>query len=103
MCRYILAIFIPSATWETATGYYSQAWKYPGLFTNRILHFVERYINYTAEVFEMKKLLAIFTLVLVNACNFYAEQAIRGEKIIKSTNPSVKFNMTISQGVKIKK
>ncbi len=51
----------------------------------------------------MKKLLAIFTLVLVNACNFYAEQAIRGEKIIKSTNPSVKFNMTISQGVKIKK
>ena len=51
----------------------------------------------------MKKLLAIFTLVLVNACNFYAEQAIRGEKITKSTNPSVKFNMTISQGVKIKK
>ena len=51
----------------------------------------------------MKKLLAIFTLVLVNGCNFYAEQAIRGEKIIKSNNPSVKFKMTISQGVKIKK
>jgi phosphopantetheinyl transferase len=98
-----LAIFIPSATWKNATGYYSEARKYPSLLSNRILHFVELYINYTAEVFEMKKLLAIFTLVLVNGCNFYAEQAIRGEKIIKSNNPSVKFNMSISQGVKIKK
>ena len=51
----------------------------------------------------MKKLLAIFTLMLVNGCNFYAEQAIRGEKIIKANNPSVTFNMSISQGVKIKK
>ncbi len=51
----------------------------------------------------MKKLLLIFTLVLVNGCNFYAEQAIKGEKIIKSDNPIVKFNMTVSQGVKIKK
>ena len=49
----------------------------------------------------MKKLLAIFTLVLVNGCNFYAEQAIKGEKIIKSNNPSVKFNMTVIQGVKL--
>ena len=68
-----------------------------------ILNFVECYINYTAKVFEMEKLLLIFTLVLVNGCNFYAEQAIKGEKIIKSNNPSVKFNMTVSQGVKIKK
>ena len=60
-------------------------------------------IKYTAKVFEMEKLLLIFTLVLVNGCNFYAEQAIKGEKIIKSNNPSVKFNMTVSQGVKIKK
>ena len=51
----------------------------------------------------MKTLLLIFTLVLVNGCNFYAEQAIKGEKIIKSDNPIVKFNMTVSQGVKIKK
>jgi len=51
----------------------------------------------------MKKLLLIYTLVLVNGCNFYAEQAIKGEKIIKSDNPIVKFNMTVSQGVKIKK
>ena len=51
----------------------------------------------------MKKLLLIFTLVLVNGCNFYAEQAIKGETIIKSDNPIVKFNMTVSQGVKIKK
>ena len=51
----------------------------------------------------MKKLLLIFTLVLVNGCNFYAEQAIKGEKIIKSDSPIVKFNMTVSQGVKIKK
>ena len=51
----------------------------------------------------MEKLLLIFTLVLANGCNFYAEQAIKGEKIIKSNNPSVKFNMTVSQGVKIKK
>ena len=51
----------------------------------------------------MKKLLLIFTLVLVNGCNFYAEQAIKGEKIIKSNSPSVKVNMTVSQGVKIKK
>ena len=65
--------------------------------------FFECYINYTAKVFEMEKLLLIFTLVLVNGCNFYAEQAIKGEKIIKSNNPSVKFNMTVSQGVKIKK
>ena len=60
-------------------------------------------IKHTAKVFEMEKLLLIFTLVLVNGCNFYAEQAIKGEKIIKSNNPSVKFNMTVSQGVKIKK
>ena len=51
----------------------------------------------------MEKLLLIFTMVLVNGCNFYAEQAIKGEKIIKSDNPIVKFNMTVSQGVKIKK
>ena len=51
----------------------------------------------------MEKLLLIFTLVLVNGCNFYAEQAIKGEKIIKSDNPIVKFNMTVSQGVKIKR
>ena len=51
----------------------------------------------------MEKLLLMFTLVLVNGCNFYAEQAIKGEKIIKSDNPIVKFNMTVSQGVKIKK
>ena len=59
--------------------------------------------NYTARVIEMEKLLLMFTLVLVNGCNFYAEQAIKGEKIIKANNPSVKFNMTVSQGVKIKK
>jgi len=51
----------------------------------------------------MEKLLLIFTLVLVKGCNFDAEQAIKGEKIIKANNPSVKFNMTVSQGVKIKK
>ena len=51
----------------------------------------------------MEKLLLIFTLVLVNGCNFYAEQAIKGKKTIKSDNPIVKFNMTVSQGVKIKK
>ena len=50
----------------------------------------------------MEKLLLIFTLVLVNGCNFYAEQAIKGEKIIKSDNPIVKFNMTVSQVVRIK-
>ena len=51
----------------------------------------------------MEKLLLIFTLVLVNGCNFYAEQSIGGEQVLKYTNPSVKFNMTVSQGVKIKK
>ena len=60
-------------------------------------------VGLSPKVFEMEKLLLIFTLVLVNGCNFYAEQAIKGEKIIKSNNPSVKFNMTVSQGVKIKK
>jgi len=49
------------------------------------------------------KQLAILALLLVNGCNFYAEQAIRGEQVLKSSNPSVKFNMTVSQGVKIKK
>ena len=59
--------------------------------------------DYTARVIEMEKLQLILTLVLVNGCNVYAEQAIKGEKNIKSNNPSVKFNMTLSQGVKIKK
>ena len=31
------------------------------------------------------------------------QEIINYEKIIKSNNPSVKFNMTVSQGVKIKK
>ena len=99
----ILAICILSTPWPTDTGHQSQVRKYPNLLTNRILNFVECYINYPARVFEMKKLLAIFTLVLVHGCNFYAEQAIKGEKVIKSNNPSVKFNITVSQGVKIKK
>ena len=51
----------------------------------------------------MKELRAILALLLVNGCNFYAEQSIRGEQVLKSSNPSVKFNMTVSQGVKIKK
>ena len=51
----------------------------------------------------MKQLLIIPALFLVNGCNFYAEQSIRGEQVLKSSNPSVKFNMTVSQGVKIKK
>lgn len=50
----------------------------------------------------MKKLLAILTLLLVHGCNFYAEQSIGGEQVLKSTNPNVKFNMTVSHGVKIK-
>jgi hypothetical protein len=51
----------------------------------------------------MKQVLTILALLLVNGCNFYAEKSIGGEQVIKSSNPSVKFNMTVSQGVKIKK
>lgn len=51
----------------------------------------------------MKQVLTILALLLANGCNFYAEQSIGGEQVIKSSNPSVKFNMTVSQGVKIKK
>ena len=51
----------------------------------------------------MKQVLTILALLRVNGCNFYAEQSIGGEQVIKSNNPSVKFNMTVSQGVEIKK
>jgi len=49
------------------------------------------------------KLLAILALLLVPGCNFYAVQSIEGEQVIKSSNPIGNFNMTFSQGVKIKK
>ena len=102
-CGNILALCIPSSTWEIATGYKYQAWKYPSLLAYRILHFIERSINYPAEIFEMKKLLAVFTFLLVNGCSFYAEQIISGEQVIKPSNPTVKLKMTVSQGTKIKK
>ena len=50
----------------------------------------------------MNSLAALLTLLLLTACNFYAEQVIKGEQVIKSGNPVVKLNMTITQGVKIK-
>ena len=51
----------------------------------------------------MKKLLAVFTFLLVNGCSFYGEQIISGEQVIKPSNPTVKLKMTVSQGSKIKK
>ena len=72
-------------------------------YTNGILNFIELCINYTFEVFEVKKLLSILALLLLKGCTFYAGQSIGGDQVLKSTSPSVKFNMTVSQGVKIKK
>ena len=51
----------------------------------------------------MKSFAALLTLLLLNACNLYAEQVITGEKVIKSSGPVVKLNMTVTQGVKINK
>ena len=59
-----MALCIPSSIWEIATGYKYQAWKYPSLLAHRILHSIERSINYPAEIFEMKKLIAILSVVL---------------------------------------
>ena len=60
----ILALCIPFSTWEIATGFKYQAWKYPSLLAHRILHFIEHSINYPAEIFEMKKLLSTPSIVL---------------------------------------
>ena len=49
----------------------------------------------------MKSFAALLTLLLLNACNLYAEQVIKGEKVIKSSGPVVKLNMTVTQGGKI--
>ena len=49
----------------------------------------------------MKSFTVLLTLLLLNACNLYAEQVINGEKVIKSSGPVVKLNMTVTQGVKI--
>jgi len=51
----------------------------------------------------MKNLVALLSLLLITACNFYADQVIKGEEVIKTSNPVVKLNMTVTQGVKIKK
>ena len=51
----------------------------------------------------MKSFTVLLTLLLLNACNLYAEQVIKGEKVIKSSGPVVKLNMTVTQGVKINK
>ena len=51
----------------------------------------------------MKSFAALLTLLLLTSCNFYAEQVMKGEKVIKSSGPVVKLNMTVTQGVKIKK
>ena len=50
----------------------------------------------------MKILAALLTLLLLNACNFYAKQVIKGEQVIKPSNPVVRLNMIFTQGVKIK-
>ena len=50
----------------------------------------------------MKNLVALLFLLLLTACNFYADQVIKGEEVIKTSNPVVKLNMTVTQGVKIK-
>ena len=51
----------------------------------------------------MKSLTALLALLLLTACNIYAEHVIKGEKVIKSSSPVVKLNMTVTQGVKINK
>mgnify|MGYP004375608797 FL=1 len=51
----------------------------------------------------MKKLVAVLFLLLLTACNFYTDQVIKGGEVIKTSNPVVKLNMTVTQGVKIKK
>ena len=51
----------------------------------------------------MRNFAALLTLFLLTSCNFYAEQVMKGEKVIKSSGPVVKLNMTVTQGVKIKK
>ena len=51
----------------------------------------------------MKNLVALLFLLLLTACNFYADQVIKVEEVIKTSNPVVKLNMTVTQGVKIKK
>ena len=53
-CGNILALCISSSSWETATRYQYQTWKYPGLLTHRILHFIECSINYPAAIFKIK-------------------------------------------------
>ena len=50
----------------------------------------------------MKRLAALLIILLLNACNFYGEQVIKGEQVVKPNNPVVKLNMTVTQGVKIK-
>ena len=50
----------------------------------------------------MKCVAALLTLLSLNACNFYAEQVIKGEQVIKPSNPVVKLSMTVTQGVKIR-
>ena len=50
----------------------------------------------------MKRSATLLILLLLNACNFYAEQVIKGEQVIKHSNPVVKLNMTVTQGVKIR-
>jgi hypothetical protein len=50
----------------------------------------------------VKRLAALLIILLLNACNFYGEQVIKGEQVVKPNNPVVKLNMTVTQGVKIK-
>ena len=50
----------------------------------------------------MKRLAALLIILLLNACNFYGEQVIKGEQVVKPNNPVVKLNMTVTQDVKMK-